>query len=899
MSSRIFMRRAGFVPGAALALIAAMSVTSWVPAARAGTPLLSGASTNAAADPSTCSTTNGSPSISIEPASVSGLSASINGVVIAADGTQLTGIDWNWGDGTTLSGCSYFPESHTYSSAGTYTVVVTATESNGGQLQTSESVTVGSSSSTCSTTNGAPSVSLEPASVSGLSASINGLAIAADGTQLTGIDWNWGDGTTESGCQYFPQFHTYAESGEYAVTVIANESTGSTLSATEYVTVSGTQGPPSVVLAASQVTPTSGTSENLTATVTSNTDTPLPNIPVSFSVVSGPDDGTAGSIATNAQGIASFSYVGSSTGTDEIQASVSTSSGNSTSNEVAVTWGPAPITSTFAGLTLTATLQPAQSCISAQANAGTCYDLSIGLSPGSQEEISMTAAEAETIFNYLQAQLLQQGVQLGSSPSTLDNISTVDSGYVNTAAVDDLDVLLGAPGDLAGLVQNWNDFGTVVGSGLSTLLWYQANCDYEGSSDSCYQGDPPTIVANMANQIVLLDDQAAEWTETSLYQDVNVFDAQSSSGQTYPQFTPTYMAEPGESIAFSWGQVVLPSNSTTLNFNLPPGIAQYELYPGGVDAFGFPQECTDSATCYQWDLMALNTTVSVSPPWGCGIVCVCHFGACLGGTTSQPVPALYSGATSAPDTPASFTPNIEAVSDDVNVVASGIASSGGSGSGNAMHDEARSASATATAGTVSVTSVGAGTTSVVQYGGDPAGFTSFQATGAFFGIAVASGSDLSKSTVSVCNPNSGNRLYWLDGTNWQPTTPAARSSAGCLLFSAKQNGTSPTTTGLGNAEFAVGGPAYLYANPSSGPPASTMNVNGGGFTTGSVATVSYSTGLSGRKGRVSICSATVETGGTFSCTGSVPQGVAAGSMGAHLMTAKDSKVKASMTFTLT
>lgn len=90
----------------------------------------------------TCSTTNGTPSLTLQTASISGLTASINGLVIAPTGTLLTGIDWNWGDGTTQTGCVYFPESHTYAAAGQYDVVVTATFTNGSALEASEEVQV-------------------------------------------------------------------------------------------------------------------------------------------------------------------------------------------------------------------------------------------------------------------------------------------------------------------------------------------------------------------------------------------------------------------------------------------------------------------------------------------------------------------------------------------------------------------------------------------------------------------------------------------------------------------------------------------------------------------------------------------------------------------------------------
>jgi hypothetical protein len=107
-----------------------------------------------------CVTTNGQEPLTLSPASVSGLEASINGGVNAPQGTLLTGIDWNWGDGTVLTGCLYFPQSHTYQEAGTYNVVVTTTFTNGTQQQASEDVTVSGSGTT------ATSVSVNPSSLS-------------------------------------------------------------------------------------------------------------------------------------------------------------------------------------------------------------------------------------------------------------------------------------------------------------------------------------------------------------------------------------------------------------------------------------------------------------------------------------------------------------------------------------------------------------------------------------------------------------------------------------------------------------------------------------------------------------------------------------------------------------
>ena len=89
-----------------------------------------------------CGTTNGPAQLHLGTPTTSGLKATVNGVVIVTPGSALTGIEWNWGDGTDLTGCDYFPESHTYRQAGQYTVTVTTTGTLGFRLSASESVTV-------------------------------------------------------------------------------------------------------------------------------------------------------------------------------------------------------------------------------------------------------------------------------------------------------------------------------------------------------------------------------------------------------------------------------------------------------------------------------------------------------------------------------------------------------------------------------------------------------------------------------------------------------------------------------------------------------------------------------------------------------------------------------------
>lgn len=99
-----------------------------------------------------CATTMAtSPQLTLTPAAVTGLTADVNGVATVPRGVLVTGIGWTWGDGTTLTGCSTFPESHTYARGGTYTVTVTVTGTSGYSATSSEMVTVAAPSTALTT----------------------------------------------------------------------------------------------------------------------------------------------------------------------------------------------------------------------------------------------------------------------------------------------------------------------------------------------------------------------------------------------------------------------------------------------------------------------------------------------------------------------------------------------------------------------------------------------------------------------------------------------------------------------------------------------------------------------------------------------------------------------------
>lgn len=83
-----------------------------------------------------------------------------------------------------------------------------------------------------------PTVTLFPSAVTALTATINGITQPTTaGATITSLTWQWGDGQTTTG--FFPQTHTYAQSGTYNVVVTATDSNGLTGSASESVSVGG------------------------------------------------------------------------------------------------------------------------------------------------------------------------------------------------------------------------------------------------------------------------------------------------------------------------------------------------------------------------------------------------------------------------------------------------------------------------------------------------------------------------------------------------------------------------------------------------------------------------------------------------------------------------------------
>jgi PKD repeat protein len=166
------------------------------------------------------------PSLDLFTPEIQGLTVRINGVALpGTPGTVISRIHWDWGDGS--RGDQWFAASHTYASPGTYTVTVTAFQSDG--LSTTRTVTVRLAGSQ------PPSLTLFNPEIRGLTVTINGVTSpGTPGTTIVRIQWDWGDGIRED--RWFAASHTYSRPGTYTITVSSFQSDG--LSTTRTVTVS-------------------------------------------------------------------------------------------------------------------------------------------------------------------------------------------------------------------------------------------------------------------------------------------------------------------------------------------------------------------------------------------------------------------------------------------------------------------------------------------------------------------------------------------------------------------------------------------------------------------------------------------------------------------------------------
>ena len=147
----------------------------------------------------------------------------------ASGGTAPYTFSWAFGDGATGTGAAVY---HTYSTTGSYSVVLTAKDSSPSQ-QTA------TSQQTITVTSPPPPPSLTASFTESLSNSVVGQTVsftgsASGGTAPYNYAWNFGDSSTGSGSS---ASHVYQTAGVYTVVLTVTDAAGHVVSATNTVTV--------------------------------------------------------------------------------------------------------------------------------------------------------------------------------------------------------------------------------------------------------------------------------------------------------------------------------------------------------------------------------------------------------------------------------------------------------------------------------------------------------------------------------------------------------------------------------------------------------------------------------------------------------------------------------------
>jgi len=176
--------------------------------------------------------------------------------VSGATGQVITEILWDWGDG--VYEAHAFPNTHTYSGSGTYTVTVRATQTDGRSTQKTTVVYVNgpteattapttSSPATAQTTApttepptipaGAPVIALNQPTVENQTVVIGGsIQPGGPGVVVDAIEWDWGD-ETRIRSNDIPATHSYTAAGSYTITITAFQSDGQTATSTYPISI--------------------------------------------------------------------------------------------------------------------------------------------------------------------------------------------------------------------------------------------------------------------------------------------------------------------------------------------------------------------------------------------------------------------------------------------------------------------------------------------------------------------------------------------------------------------------------------------------------------------------------------------------------------------------------------
>ncbi len=170
--------------------------------------------------------------------------------VTFTDASSNSPTSWSWTFGDSNSATAQNP-SHTYSSAGTYTVALTATNVQGNNTCTKANyITASTGSAPVANFSGNPTSGLAPLSVTFTDSSTN-----------TPTAWSWNFGDSNTSTVQNPS-HTYSAAGNYTVALTATNAYGNnTNTKTNYISALAAFYPTTCTLAGSAV---SGSDSDLT-----------------------------------------------------------------------------------------------------------------------------------------------------------------------------------------------------------------------------------------------------------------------------------------------------------------------------------------------------------------------------------------------------------------------------------------------------------------------------------------------------------------------------------------------------------------------------------------------------------------------------------------------------------
>ena len=147
-----------------------------------------------------------------------------------SNGSSPYTYQWDFGGGATDSTVQN-PGSITFSTAGTYTVTLTVTDSSGATAESSVIVTVQSSTT-------AFTVSITPPSTITAGVPVNFQSTVLNGTSPYTYQWNFGGGASpNTSTVQDPSSITFINTGTYTVTLTVTDSSNATAQASVVVTV--------------------------------------------------------------------------------------------------------------------------------------------------------------------------------------------------------------------------------------------------------------------------------------------------------------------------------------------------------------------------------------------------------------------------------------------------------------------------------------------------------------------------------------------------------------------------------------------------------------------------------------------------------------------------------------